>query len=372
MNLCDFEIFIKRIVLHMRKKIKLTEQDLYRIVKRVIKETEEKEKSGSYFTLGKKYFFVRGKDMFLADKTSGEFSENLSEELPNSKEISAIWGQNTQEVDDPETQGVDLQNLLFDKKMQNAVRIGKEIYSKEYGTSNVGGGYRPIVYYSLSHDAPVLAGMIISTNFTEPSDGEMLRTIESPKVGDKIFYQKSTFKAEKKKEKTNGSKTTSKGGKEYGISIHHLMKGNEIDLEELGVKNKKSMKLPRKFNVGEFFDENSANPKNLERASFLDEIREHLKSGGKINRITIEASTSKLPAGKEDNKFEGRRWKELNEYDDVVMGNYDDGTGNLQLCKHKAINTYNKLKNAIPELASAPFVLKAAGPVGEFVHIKFE
>jgi len=54
------------------------------------------------------------------------------------------------------------------------------------------------------------------------------------------------------------------------------------------------------------------------------------------------------------------------------MGNNDDGTGNLQLCKHKAINTYRSLKSAIPELASAPYVLKASGPVGEYVHIKFE
>jgi hypothetical protein len=56
----------------------------------------------------------------------------------------------------------------------------------------------------------------------------------------------------------------------------------------------------------------------------------------------------------------------------MVVGNNDDGTGNLQLCKAKAHNTYNELKKAIPELVSAPFVLKAAGPLGEYVHIKFE
>jgi hypothetical protein len=358
----------------MKRKIKLTEQDLYRIVKRVIRETEEKEKDGFYFTLGGKYFFVKNKKMFLAGKPkdSDEFSENLGFELPNSKELSVIWGKDTREVDDPETQGVDLQDLVFDTKMQNAMKIGNEIHSKETGTSRVGGGYKPIVYYSLTHDAPVLAGMIISTDFTEPSDGEMLRTIESPQVGDKIFYQKSTFKAEKKKQNKEGSNSTSsKGGKEYGISIEYLQRGQEFDPEELGIKKKKS--LPeRKLNIGAFFDENSAKPKNLERATFLDEIKEHIKNGGKINRITIEAATSKLPAGREDNSPTGRRWKELNEYDDVVMGNYDDGTGNLQLCKHKAINTYNTLKRAIPELANAPYILKAAGPVGEYVHIKFE
>ncbi len=57
---------------------------------------------------------------------------------------------------------------------------------------------------------------------------------------------------------------------------------------------------------------------------------------------------------------------------DNVVGNNDDGSGNLQLCKAKAYNTYNELKKAIPELNSAPYVLKAAGPLGEYVHVKFE
>jgi hypothetical protein len=61
----------------MKKRIKLTEQDLYRIVKRVIKETEEKETKGKYFTLGGFYFYTKDGDMYLADDSRGEFSENL-------------------------------------------------------------------------------------------------------------------------------------------------------------------------------------------------------------------------------------------------------------------------------------------------------
>jgi hypothetical protein len=360
----------------MKRRIKLTEADLYRIVKKVIRETEEKEKSGTYFTLGKEYFYVRGKEMFLADNTSGEFSENLTVELPNTKEISAIWGFETREINDPETKGDDLQNLDFDKKMRNAIKLGKEIYTRRYDTQNVGGGYIPIVYYSLSEDAPVLAGMIISTSFEKsPSEEEKgpvgLRVIENPVKGDKITYKESVFKPSKRKE-NSGEKTTSSGGKTYGISLQHIMSGNEIDLEKLGLKNRDRIKTPKKVNIGEFFDENSSEPKNFERASFLEDIRKHIKSGGKISKITIEASTSKMPAGHKNNNKNDKRWKELNEYDSYVMGNNDDGTGNLQLCKHKAMNTYKALTSAIPELASAPYVLKAAGPVGEYVHIKFE
>ncbi len=226
----------------MKRRIKLTEADLYRIVKKVIRETEEKEKSGTYFTLGKEYFYVRGKEMFLADNTSGEFSENLTVELPNTKEISAIWGFETREINDPETKGDDLQNLDFDKKMRNAIKLGKEIYTRRYDTQNVGGGYIPIVYYSLSEDAPVLAGMIISTSFEKsPSEEEKgpvgLRVIENPVKGDKITYKESVFKPSKRKE-NSGEKTTSSGGKTYGISLQHIMSGNEIDLEKLGLKNR--------------------------------------------------------------------------------------------------------------------------------------
>ena len=86
----------------------------------------------------------------------------------------------------------------------------------------------------------------------------------------------------------------------------------------------------------------------------------------------INASTSKLPAGHIDNDTTKPKWSDVTDYNDLVIGNNDDGTGNLQLCKAKAHKTYNELKNAIPELNSAPYVLKAAGPLGEYVHVKFE
>lgn len=342
----------------MKRKIKITEQDLYRIVKRVIIETEEKETNGKFFTLGGFYFFIKDGDMYLADDTKGEFSENLMVSFPNTKEISAVWGQNTKEIDDPETKGKDLKNLIFDEKMTNALNFGNKIFSTMNKYKTIGGGLKPIVYYSLVDQAPVLAGMYIGTDYSEPSEGKLIRTIENPNVGDKIFYQKSTFKPLK--------------GKEYGISLQFVTDGNEIDLKKLGINSKNSLKFPKTYNVGDFFDENSSSPKNLEKAEFLEGIRKHIKNGGKINKITIDASTSKIPAGHENNNPSGRKWKELNEYDTYVMGNNDDGTGNLQLCKHKAINTYRALKSAIPELASAPYVLKASGPVGEYVHIKFE
>ncbi len=353
MNLSHFEIFIKRIVLHMRKKIKLTEQDLYRIVKRVIKETEEKLEGGKFYAFGGQYFYVKGNKMYLADKSRGELSPNLMIEFPNSKEISATWGKDTKEIDIPEIKGKELKGLEYDEKMKNAISYGRKIYKENETIANFG-ALTPIVFYSQKFEAPTLAGLVIGTDFPDAVEGG-LTTIEEPKPGDKIYFQQSTFKL----------------GKEYGIAIKVAMHGQKINLEDFGISDK-TLKFPKTYNIGDFFDENSSTPKSLEKASFLESVRQHLKNGGKINKITIDASTSKLPAGHKDNNPSDKKWKELNEYDTYVMGNNDDGTGNLQLCKHKAINTYRSLKSAIPELASAPYVLKASGPVGEYVHIKFE
>lgn len=335
----------------MKKRIKLTESDLRRIVKRVIKESDELSATpGKYFALGGYYFFVNNGKMYLADKDKGELKPNLMVEFPATKQISAMWTKNTKEIDIPEIKGKELKGLEFDDLMKNAITYGKDIYRKNEAIVNFG-SMIPIVFYSQKFEAPTLGGFIIGTDFPDVVEGRLI-TLTDPKPGDKIFFQQSTFKL----------------GKEYGISLEVSMHGQPVDI---GTANN-TMKLPKIYNVGDFFEENSASPKGLEKASFLESIKSHIKNGGKINKITIDASTSKLPAGKVDNDVSKNNWKELTEYDDVVLGNHDDGTGNLQLCKHKAMNTYNALTKAIPELASAPYVLKAAGPVGEFVHIKFE
>jgi len=273
-------------------------------------------------------------------------------EFPSTKEISAEWTVDTKEVDDPNIKGKELKNLGFDSKMKSAINYGKQIYGKNQAIVNFG-SMTPILFYSQKFLAPTLGGFVVSTDFPDGVEGK-LNSIEG-RNGNKIFFQQSAFKA----------------GKEYGITLEVSMHGQPIQLEDFGI-SQNMLKLPKIYNVGDFFDENVGHPKMFEKASFLEGIKDHIKNGGKINKITIDASTSKMPAGHMNNDETMGKWKELNEYDDAVMGNNDDGTGNLQLCKHKAMNTYNALKRAIPELASAPYVLKASGPVGEYVHIKFE
>jgi hypothetical protein len=335
----------------MKKVIKLKESDLRRIVKRVIKESDELLATpGKYFALGGCYFYVNDSKMYLAEKVNGQLEPNLMVTFPTTKQISATWTKSTKEIDIPEIKGKELKGLEYDELMKNAITYGKEIYRKNQSTANFG-SMIPIVFYSQKFEAPTLGGFIIGTDYPDAVEGRLF-TIDDPKPGDKIFFQQSTFKV----------------AKEYGISLEISMHGQPVDV---GTANN-MMKLPKIYNVGDFFEENSSSPKNLEKASFLDMIKGHIKNGGKVNKITIDASTSKMPAGNLDNNSSNRKWKELTEYDDVVMGNNDDGTGNLQLCKHKAMNTYKALTKAIPELSSAPYVLKASGPVGEFVHIKFE
>ena len=58
-------------------------------------------------------------------------------------------------------------------------------------------------------------------------------------------------------------------------------------------------------------------------------------------------------------------------YDDV-LGNNDDSTCNLQLSKARAKETYNCLMDTLPQLKSAPYIIKGSGNKGNYVHIKFE
>jgi len=337
----------------MKKIIKLKEADLRRIVKRVISEQETSvEHTGEYFTLGGFYFYVDNGRMCLADKSTGELSPNMSVEFPSTKEISAEWTLKTQEVDDENIKGKELSGLNFDEKMKSAIAYGKHIYGKNQAIVNFG-SMLPIVFYSQKYMAPTLGGFVVGTEFPDGVEGK-INVIEA-KPGNKIFFQQSAFKM----------------GKEYGIRLEVSMHGQPISLKDFGIKQN-MLKLPKTYNIGEFFAENSANPHNLHTASFIDTIKQHIKDGGKINRLMINASTSKMPAGYVDNDTTKSKWSDTFDYDDKVVGNNDDGTGNLQLCKAKAYNTYNELKKAIPELNSAPFILKAAGPLGEYVHIKFE
>jgi hypothetical protein len=316
----------------------------------VIKEYEEKTTPGKYYALGGLYFYVNDGKMCLAEKKDGEIIPNYNIDFPSTKELSAEWTEQTKEFDDPNVKGKELKFLGYNKKMQNAMKYGEEIHKKNEPISNFG-AIKPIVFYSQRYEAPTLGGFVVGTNYPDSVEGNMVN-IEGKK-GNKIFFQQSAF---------NGK---------YGISLEVSMYGQPINLEDFGIKQN-MLKLPKTYNVGDFFEENSATPKFLEKASFLEGIKDFVKNGGRINKVTIEASTSKIPAGHVDNNVAKNKWKELNEYNDTVYGNNDDGTGNLQLCKHKAYNTYNALKKVIPELANAPYILKAAGPMGEYVHVKFE
>lgn len=338
----------------MKKIIKLNESDLRRIVTKVIKEHDNNivETTGQYFTLGGFYFYVDGSKMFLADKTNGELSPNLSVEFPSTTEISAEWTQKTQEVDDENIKGKELTGLSFDQKMKNAINYGKFIYGKNEAIVNFG-SMIPVLFFSQKFMSPTLGGIVVGTEFPDGVEGKI--NLIDAKPGNKIFFQQSAFKH----------------GKEYGIRLEVAMHGQPISLKDFGI-NQNMLKLPKTYNIGEFFAENSATPHNLHTASFIKTIKDFISNGGKINRLMINASTSKLPAGHMENDTNNSKWSDNTEFNDLVVGNNDDGSGNLQLCKAKAYNTYNELKKAIPELNSAPYVLKAAGPLGEYVHVKFE
>lgn len=337
----------------MKRIIKLTESDLRRIIERVIKENnDDTHHNGEYFALGGFYFYVDGGKMCLADKTTGELSPNMNIDFPSTTEISAEWTQRTTEVDDENIKGKELAGLAFDTKMKNALNYGKFIYQKNESTSNFG-SMQPIIFYSQKYKAPALGGFIVGTEFPGEVEGKL--NIIDAKPGNKIYFQQSAFKL----------------GKEFGIRLEVTMHGQPISLKDFGIEQN-MIKLPKTYNIGEFFPENGAKPINLSSSPFIDSINNFIKSGGKINRVIVTASTSKMPAGTVDNIPTNKNWKDINDHDSIVVGNKDDGTGNLQLTKAKAFNTYEELKNIIPQLKGVPYVLKAEGAMGEYVHVKFE
>ena len=329
--------------------VKLTYSDLHKIVKRVIKESEEKQQKGKYFSLFGKIFFFDGENMYLAKKEDGqELKPDMSVKFPSSDEIGIKWTENTQEVENPESKVQDLKNFGMSRDMQNSVTYADMV--KE--NVNIGNEQIPIIFYSLKKRRPVIAGMTVSTDFNDSAD-EDLNPVKTVR-GNEIFYEQSYFEGKKK----------------YGIKLKIHETGMELNLEDFGI-SKNNLKLPKAYNIAEFFQDNESKPKQLHKASFVESIKKFLEDGGQINRVTVEASTSRIPAGCKDNDCNQGKWKEITEYDDV-FGNDDDRTGNLQLSKARAKETDNCLMDTLPQLKSAPYIIKGSGNKGNYVHIKFE
>ena len=337
----------------MKKDLLLFERKLKSIVNKVMLENHDSSNHpGRYYILRGLYFYVDDDRMYLADKTTGELSPNMSVEFPSTNEISAIWTSKTEEYDDENVKGIELKNLDFDEKMRNALKYGKYLQSNNQEIANIG-TLSPLIFYSRKFRAPSLGGFIVSSEYPESTEGPT--TLIDPVPGNKIYFQQSAFKK----------------GKEFGIKLDLSTYGEEIKLEDFGI-SQNMLRMPKAFNIGDFFEENSAIPKNFEKASFVNMLQDFIKKGGKINKVSVIASTSKIPAGHVDNDTNKSKWADVTDYDSVVNGNNDDKTGNLQLTKAKAFNTYSHLIKNIPELKSAPYVLKADGPSGEYVHVRFE
>jgi hypothetical protein len=329
--------------------VKLTYSDLHKIVRRVIKESEEKKQNGRYFSLFGKIFYFDGENMYLAKKEDGqELKPDMSVKFPSSDEIGIKWTENTQEVENPESKVQDLKNFGLTSDMQNSVTYADMVKDNV----NIGNEQIPIIFYSLKKRRPVIAGMTVSTDFNDSAD-EDLHPVKTVR-GNEIFYEQSYFEGKKK----------------YGIRLKIHETGMELNLEDFGI-SKNNLKLPKSYNIAEFFQDNESKPKNLHRASFVESIKKFLQDGGEINRVTVEASTSRIPAGCKNNDCNQGKWKEITEYDDV-FGNNDDRTGNLQLSKARAKETYNCLMDTLPQLKSAPYIIKGSGHKGNYVHIKFE
>jgi len=329
--------------------VKLTYSDLHRIVKRVIKENEEKQKGEKYFSLFGKIFYFDGDNMYLAKKEDGqELRPDMSVKFPSSDEISIKWTENTKEVENPESKVQDLKDFGMNSDMKNSVHYADMVKEKV----NIGNEQIPVIFYSLKKRRPVIAGMTVSTDFNESAD-EDLNSVKAIQ-GNEIYYEQSYFEGKKK----------------YGIKLRIHETGMELNLEDFGI-SKNNLKLPKAYNIAEFFQENESKPKNLHKASFVESIKKFLQDGGEINRVTVEASTSRIPAGCKNNDCNKGKWKEITEYDDV-FGNNDDRTGNLQLSKARAKETYNCLMDTLPQLKSAPYIIKGSGNKGNYVHIKFE
>ena len=138
------------------------------------------------------------------------------------------------------------------------------------------------------------------------------------------------------------------------------------------VLKKKNITLPKTYNIGDFFTANSSKPSNLTQSEFFKNIKNFINSGGRIDLFTITASPPRVPAGCVENDCKNGKWKEdITDYSKVISG-YEDNTGNTQLSKKRAIETYNSLIRDIDKLKSVPYILKVADEPGGFVHIKFE
>jgi hypothetical protein len=336
----------------MANIIRLTENDLRKIIRRVLVEQDMND-NGKYFTLGGFYFYYDGEKMSLAKKDEmGNIVPDKSIIFPSTQEISVSWSNSVQEVDDENIKGIELAGLEFDDKMVNAMKYGSAIYNKNEAIMNFG-SLTPIVFYSQKYNGPTVGGMVVSSEFPDGVEGEL--NLIDARPGNKIFFQQSAFKS----------------SKEFGISLKIGLSGQEINPSDFGTQ-KKNITLPKTYNIGDFFTANSSKPSNLTQSEFFKNIKNFINSGGRIDLFTITASPPRVPAGCVENDCKNGKWKEdITDYSKVISG-YEDNTGNTQLSKKRAIETYNSLIRDIDKLKSVPYILKVADEPGGFVHIKFE
>jgi hypothetical protein len=201
--------------------VKLTYSDLHKIVRRVIKESEEKKQNGRYFSLFGKIFYFDGENMYLAKKEDGqELKPDMSVKFPSSDEIGIKWTENTQEVENPESKVQDLKNFGLTSDMQNSVTYADMVKDNV----NIGNEQIPIIFYSLKKRRPVIAGMTVSTDFNDSAD-EDLHPVKTVR-GNEIFYEQSYFEGKKK----------------YGIRLKIHETGMELNLEDFGI-SKNNLKL---------------------------------------------------------------------------------------------------------------------------------
>lgn len=128
-----------------------------------------------------------------------------------------------------------------------------------------------------------------------------------------------------------------------------------------------TVEVPNVIPFEESFANNISNPDVTKPsiANAINNLRQYLKSGGKIKSLKIVASASRVPAGSVENNPSNGKWKDNKNYDNQVKGNNDDKTGNLQLTKARAYNLYLKLLELIPELKNIPIELEGLGSQGD-------
>ena len=168
--------------------------------------------------------------MYLAEKkTDGDLKPNMSVKFPSSDEISVKWTDNTTEVENPESKVQDLKNFGLSQDMKNSVSYADMISDNV----NIGKEQIPIIFYSLKKRRPVIAGMMVSTDFSESGD-EDLNPVKGIR-GNEIYYEQSYFEGKKK----------------YGIRVKIHETGMELNLEDFGI-SKNNLKLPKAYNIAEF------------------------------------------------------------------------------------------------------------------------